>query len=121
MTTIFDHLRSDDGEHVGYLEITEDDQFIPYDLLRERRGEPMDLDEAEAVLDAIGLRMLAEDWLLTTPGEESVRVRIQEVTREAVTVAPTLDGGSIHVAKTVDLTATLRLSLPTDRLQPLPR
>jgi len=118
MATIFDHLRSEDGEHVGYIEITEDDAFVPYDLLRRRRGEPMDLDEAEAVLDAIGLRMLAEDWLLLVPEEGEVPVRIQEVTREAVTVARTLDGGSIHLAKTVDLTATTRLALPTDLLQP---
>ena len=61
---VFDHLRREDGEHVGYIEMSADGRFIPYDRLWVRRGEAMDLDEAEAVLDAIGLRLLAEDWLL---------------------------------------------------------
>jgi hypothetical protein len=61
---VFDHLRSEDGEHVGYIGITADDLFVPYDLLHRRRGEPGELDEAEAVLDEVGLHMLAEDWLL---------------------------------------------------------
>ena len=68
---VFDHLRREDGEHVGYIEMSADGRFIPYDRLWVRRGEAMELDEAEAVLDAIGLRLLAEDWLL----EETIRKR----------------------------------------------
>ncbi|SJN36313.1 hypothetical protein FM125_11020 [Micrococcus lylae] len=120
MSTIFDHLRSDDGEHVGYIEVV-DDLFVPHDLLHRRRGEPMELDEAEAVLDAVGLRALAEDWLLDpTDGiGEPLRVRIQEVTRTHVTVAPTVDGAAGEVAKRIDPAASVTLALPTDRLCPV--
>ena len=60
---VFDHVRREDGEHVGYIEMTDDGRFVPYDLLWVRRGEPMELEQAEEVLDAIGLRLLADDWL----------------------------------------------------------
>ena len=44
-----------DAEHVGYIEMTDDGRFVPYDLLWVRRGEPMELEQAEEVLDAINL------------------------------------------------------------------
>ena len=89
---VFDHLRREDGEHVGYIEMSADGRFIPYDRLWVRRGEAMELDEAEAALDAIGLRLLAEDWLLEEDdpqtGEESwARVSIREIHRDRVIVA----------------------------------
>lgn len=114
MATSFDHLRADDREHVGYIEMTDDGRFVPYDLLRRRRGEPMELAEAEELLDATGLRVLSEPWLLRNDGEW-MRVGITEFSRDSVTVAPQLDDGA--VAKAVDLTAAVRLSLPTDRLR----
>lgn len=119
MSTTFDHRRSDDGEHVGYIEMV-GDLFVPNDLLHRRRGEPMELDEAEAVLDAIGLRALAEDWLLD-PADgvgDPVRVRIQEVTPTQVTVAPTVDGAIGKVAKSIDPAASVTLALPAARLRP---
>ena len=89
---VFDHLRREDGEHVGYIEMSADGRFIPYDRLWVRRGEAMELDEAEAVLDAIGLRLLVEDWLLEEDdlqtGEASwTRVRIREIHWDRVIVA----------------------------------
>lgn len=116
----FDHLRTDDGEHVGYIEIA-DDLFIPYDRLWNRRGEPMELAQAEALLDEIGLSLLAEDWVLSP--EESAeapptRVRIVELTRDTVTVAPTLDGATGSIAKSLDLTTRTTLPLPASRLRP---
>ncbi len=119
MSAIFDHLRSDDGEHVGYIEMV-GDLFVPHDLLHRRRGEPMELHEAEAVLDTIGLRALAEDWLLD-PADgigDPVRVRIQEVTRTQVTIAPTVDGAVGEVAKSIDPAASITLTLPAERLRP---
>lgn len=121
MRTRFDHLRTEDHEHVGYLEMTDDDLFVPYDLLHRRRGEPSELEVAEAALDELGLRPLAEEWLLDVPGEGEVRVRILEVDRERATVARTIDGGSLHVATTIDLTRTLRITLPAAGLHPAPR
>ena len=115
MTTVLDHLRADDREHVGYIEMTDEGLFTPYDLLRRRCGEPMELTEAEELLDTVGLQALGEQWLLRTEGDAWVPVGIQEFSREAVTVAPRLDDRA--VAKAPDLTATVMLSLPTDRLR----
>ena len=120
---VFDHLRREDGEHVGYIEMSADGRFIPYDRLWVRRGEAMELDEAEAVLDAIGLRLLAEDWLLEEDdlqtGEASwTRVRIREIHRDRVIVARAMeDLSATSIAKSVDLIGAIELSLPTTRLR----
>ena len=120
---VFDHLRREDGEHVGYIEMSADGRFIPYDRLWVRRGEAVELDEAEAVLDAIGLRLLAEDWLLEEEdpqtGEASwTRVRIREIHRDCVIVARAMeDLSATSVAKSVDLIGAIELSLPTTRLR----
>ena len=120
---VFDHLRREDGEHVGYIEMSADGRFIPYDRLWVRRGEAMDLDEAEAVLDAIGLRLLAEDWLLQEgdpqTGEETwTRVRIREIHRDCIIVARAMeDLSATGIAKSVDLIGAIDLPLPTTRLR----
>ena len=119
---VFDHLRREDGEHVGYIEMSADGRFIPYDRLWVRRGEAMVLDEAEAVLDAIGLRLLAEDWLLEDDlptGEASwTRVRIREIHRDRVIVARAMeDLSATNIAKSVDLIGAIELPLPTTRLR----
>ena len=95
MTTVLDHLRADDREHVGYIEMTDEGLFIPYDLLRRRCGEPMESTEAEELLDTVGLQALGEQWLLRTEGDAWVPVGIQEFSREAVTVAPRLDDRAV--------------------------
>ena len=123
---VFEHLRREDGEHVGYIEMTDDGRFIPYDLLWIRRGAATDLDEAEAVLDAIGLRLLAEDWLLEEEdpqtGEASwARVRIREIHRDRVIVARAMeDLSATNIAKSVDLIGAIELPLPTTRLRAAP-
>ena len=120
---VFDHLRREDGEHVGYIEMSPDGRFIPYDRLWVRRGGAMDLDEAEATLDEGGLRLLAEDWLLEEDdpqtGEESwARVRIREIHRDRVIVARAMeDLSATGVAKSVDLIGAIELPLPTTRLR----
>ena len=119
---VFDHLRREDGEHVGYIEMSADGRFIPYDRLWVRRGEAMELDEAEAVLDAIGLRLLAEDWLLEDDlqtGEASwTRVRIREIHRDRVIVARAMeDLSATNIARSVDLIGAIELPLPTTRLR----
>ena len=120
---VFDHLRREDGEHVGYIEMSADGRFIPYDRLWARRGEAMELDEAEAVLDAIGLRLLAEDWLLEEEDPQTgkaswIRVRIREIHRDHVIVARAMeDLSATSVAKSVDLIGAIELPLPTTRLR----
>lgn len=123
---VFEHLRREDGEHVGYIEMSADGRFIPYDRLWVRRGEATDLDEAEAVLDAIGLRLLAENWLLQeedpqTGKETWARVRIREIHRDRVIVARAMeDLSATSIAKSVDLVGSIELPLPTTRLRHAP-
>ncbi len=123
---VFEHLRREDGEHVGYIEMSADGRFIPYDRLWVRRGEATDLDEAEAVLDAIGLRLLAENWLLQeedpqTGKETWARVRIREIHRDRVIVARAMeDLSATSIAKSVDLVGSIELALPTTRLRHAP-
>ena len=120
---VFDHLRREDGEHVGYIEMSADGRFIPYDRLWVRHGEAMELDEAEAVLDEIGLRLLAEDWHLdeadSLTGEEGgARVLIREIHRDRVIVARAMeDLSATNIAKSVDLIGAIELPLPTTRLR----
>ncbi|HRO31643.1 serine/threonine protein phosphatase [Citricoccus sp.] len=115
-TDTFEHVRGADGEHVGYIHCTDDGRFVPFDLLQRRRGEPMELDEAEALLDGIGLSMLAEPWWLDEGNGERVKVLVQEVHRDRLTVARAMDDLSGPVAKAVDLQAVITVELPTDRL-----
>lgn len=117
---VFDHVRAEDAEHVGYLGVTEGGEFVPFDRLRRRRGGPMELADAEALLDEAGLRYLAEPWVLRDEDGTETAVRIIEVRRDAVVVSPSLEDLSGTLAKTVDLTATVELPLPTDRLLPRP-
>ena len=119
---VFDHVRREDGEHVGYIKMSADGRFIPYDRLWVRRGEAMDLDEAEAVLDEAGLRFLAEDWLLQEEDEQTggatwARVRIREIHRDRVVVARAMEDLSAGVAKSIDLIGGIELPLPTPRLR----
>lgn len=115
---VFDHLRAEDGEHVGYIGMTPEGGFVPMDRMRRRRGEPMELEDAEALLDEMGLRHLTEPWHLRQSDGTWVPVRIAEIRRDAVVVCRVLDEGSASLAGTVDLTATIELALPTDRLVP---
>ena len=108
----FDHLRPLDREHVGYIHMTPEGGFVPFDLLHRQRAEPMELEDAEALLDELGLRMFTEDWWLDVDGER-MQVLIQEVRRDRVHVAPSLEGA---IAKSADMRASVELLLPTDRL-----
>ncbi|MBD7994332.1 serine/threonine protein phosphatase [Arthrobacter sp. Sa2CUA1] len=108
----FDHLRRLDGEHVGYIHMTPEGGFVPFDLLHRQRAEPMELEDAESLLDELGLRMFTENWWLDVDGER-MQVLIQEVRRDRVHVAPSAEGA---IAKSADMRDSVELLLPTDRL-----
>ena len=108
----FDHLRSFDGEHVGYIHMTAGGGFVPFDLLHRQRAEAMELEDAEALLDELGLRMFTEDWWLDGDSGR-IQVLIQEVRRDRVQVAPSTEGA---IAKSADMRASVELLLPTGRL-----
>jgi hypothetical protein len=118
MTTVFDHLRPEDREHVGYIGMTEDGGFVPFDRLHRRRGEPSDLETAERILDEVGLRFLTDRWRLRLEDGEEVAVGIVEIHRDSVVVTRALENLTAHVAKTLDLTRTIAVPLPTSRLTP---
>ena len=87
-STIFPHTRGTDGEHVGYLRMNEDNQFVPIDLMWNELSTPQELTAAEALLEELGLSYLAEDWLLDVENHpEPVKVRIREITSTRIVVA----------------------------------
>lgn len=86
--TVFPHVRNLDREHVGYLRVTDDGLFVPIDLLWNEISGPLDLSDAEALLDDLGLGYLAEDWWLEVfEHPERVKVQIREVSAETVVLA----------------------------------
>ena len=107
-----DHLRKLDGEHVGYIHMRSDGDFVPFDLLHRRRSEATDLESAEDLLDDLGLRMFTDKWWLSVDGQQ-LQVLIQEVQRDRVLVAPTVAGA---IAKSADMTQTIEVPLPTGLL-----
>jgi hypothetical protein len=77
--------RRGDGELVGWMR-PEGDGFVVIDLLgREVSGE-IDWFAAEELLDAIGLRYLAEPFLLELDDGVQVRVRLTEVSTQRIRV-----------------------------------
>lgn len=108
----FDHRRSGDGEHVGYIHMTDDGAFIPFDLLHRQRSAALELEEAENLLDDLGLAMFVEDWWLDVDGGQ-VPVLIREVRRDRVSVAFAASGA---IAKAADMTTSIDIPLPTDQL-----
>lgn len=106
--------RREDGELVGYLEIL-DDGFRPRDLLGRILGAPADLEDAEAVVDRVGLAALAEPWLLTNDDGSRQQVLIVSVDAESAWVA-NADFAQVVGA---DIGTPIRIDLPTDRLVPL--
>lgn len=126
---VFEHLRASDGEHVGWIAMTSDDRFVPIDRLHRVRGAAMALEEAEALLEETGLRMLVDSWILLADEGEgtgdsngegaATPVRIAELRVDSVTVVPALDDLSGPIAKAIDLTKQFELALPAPRLVPL--
>ncbi|MDO5068552.1 MAG: hypothetical protein Q4D96_14845 [Propionibacteriaceae bacterium] len=110
--TTFPHIRRSDGEHVGYLRMTEDNGFVPIDLMWNEVGGPQDLTDAELILDELGLRYLAEDWLLDVEDHpEPVKVRIREITSNQITVA------SVDYGYSADIGTSFELPNPTSALR----
>ncbi|GFZ82817.1 serine/threonine protein phosphatase [Nesterenkonia alkaliphila] len=110
--TTFPHIRGSDGEHVGYVRMSEDDRFIPIDLMWNEIGGPQELTDAEALLEELGLSYLAEDWMLDLEDHpEPVKVRISEITSNRITVA------SIDYGYPADIGTSFELPNPTTALR----
>ncbi|MBD5788332.1 hypothetical protein IF650_19400 [Cellulosimicrobium terreum] len=89
------HRRPDDREHVGWIRPAGDD-WVAVDLLGHELTGPVDWLAAEDALDATSLAWLAEVWMLEREGADPLRVRLVEVTPDAV-VVQTDDFGAVDV------------------------
>lgn len=79
------HRRERDEELVGYL-VPAGDAVVPVSLFGYPLGEPVELADAQQLLETSGLSVLAEPWHLTMEDGETVRVKIHEVTPDRVVV-----------------------------------
>jgi hypothetical protein len=77
--------RRGDRERLGWM-LPEDDGFVVIDLLGRRRTEPLDWASAEQYLDDLGIGYLADPFELLLEGDHLLRVRILEVSTDAVRV-----------------------------------
>lgn len=81
-----EHRRSEDDELIGYVAAC-DGSFAAYTLFGYPLGDNLDESEAERVLEAAGLRYLAERWMLAIDGrDEPIAVEIVEARPATVTV-----------------------------------
>lgn len=79
------HHRERDDELVGYL-VPDDGAVVPVTLFGYPLGQPGEAVEAAAVLESIGLSVLADPWHLDLGDGETLRVRIREVSPERLVV-----------------------------------
>jgi hypothetical protein len=76
--------RAHDGELLGYLEPV-GGRVRPVSLFGHPLAEPGSTPDAEARFEELGLRYLAEPWVLTLPDRrDPVRVRILEARADAI-------------------------------------
>jgi hypothetical protein len=79
--------REDDGEILGYLEPMGDDLVRPVSLFGHPLGDPSDRYDAAERFDGLGLRYLAEPWVLRLEDRpDPIRVRILEARPNRVTL-----------------------------------
>ena len=92
------HRRPDDREVVGWIR-PEGDLWVGVDILGREVGDPGEWLDMEEALEAVGLRMLADVWMLEGVDAAPLRVRIVEVTPDRV-VVKTDDFGAIDAPST---------------------
>jgi hypothetical protein len=80
-----EHRRSEDGERLGWMKPS-GEGFIAIDLLGRARTEIVDWMLAEETLDALGLGYLADPHELLLDNGSWLRVRIAEVSPDAIRV-----------------------------------
>lgn len=108
-----EHRRGRDRERLGWI-LPEGEGFIALDLLGRPQTQRVDWHLAEQALESLGIGYLADLYEFQRDEGEWVRVRISEISADAITVSE--DHGGAIGARQVDY----RLPLPagTD-LRPL--
>jgi hypothetical protein len=105
--------REEDGELVGYLVPETDGLVRPATVFGYLLGPPTSRQDAEQVLDSVGLSYLADRWLLRLPDRaDPIAVRIVEAspTRLVVQNADFGYEGDIGARFVLDVPETGRLS-----------
>jgi hypothetical protein len=111
-----EHRRSDDGERVGWMQPV-DEGFIAIDLLGRRRTSVVDWMLAEEALDELGLGYLADPHELRLDDGSWLRVRIAEVSSDAIRVKKD-DWGDMNATQ---IYFTVSFPVTEDQLRPLSR
>ncbi|UYM06485.1 hypothetical protein [Solicola gregarius] len=112
-----EHRRNEDDELIGYVAGC-DGEYAAYTLFGYPLAEGVDEFDAEAAIEAAGLRYLAERWLLTIDGrDEPIAVEIVEAGPATVTVK------NVDLGYEADWGTPFRLDVPVspDRLRPVLR
>lgn len=78
--------RPDDDELVGYLDPAGTGLAVPRTVFGFALAAALPEDDAADLLDATGLAVLAERWVLVRDGHDDLRVRIAEVDANRVIV-----------------------------------
>lgn len=79
------YYRSEDGELLGWI-ASEDDGFTPIDRLGRSLSDTVDRRKAEAALEDVGLRYLADAYELQLEDGQWLRVLLTEVSTTAIKV-----------------------------------
>lgn len=111
-----EHRRSDDGERLGWMR-PEGDGFVAIDLLGREVTDAVDWLAAEEALDELGLSYLAEPHEFRLDDGSWLRVRIAEVSPDAVRVKKD-DWGDTSATQ---LYYSLSFPITEERLRPLAR
>jgi len=108
-STWIEHRRSGDRERLGWM-LPEGDGFVAIDLLGRRHTAAVDWLDAEEALDELGIGYLAEPYELLLDDGHWLRVRILEVSTDAITVKKD-DWGDMTATQ---LTYTVAFPMPAE-------
>lgn len=94
-----EHRRDGDRELLGWIRPLDGD-WVPVDRLGRTLTTPVDWLDAEAALEARGLRWLSDLWQLTHDDGTVTRVRFAEVSSDRVVVVEDHLGAAVPGART---------------------
>jgi hypothetical protein len=94
-----EHRRPDDRELLGWIRPLDGD-WVPVDRLGRTLSSPVDWLDAEATLEAHGLRWLSDLWQLALDDGTVARVRLTEVSPDRVVVVEDHLGAVVPDART---------------------